>query len=156
MSVTLSQTGIPAQIVITPGPGVAFAGQGEDGVGIAGASSDGNGHLQILLTNATTIDAGKVGRTVASVAAAGINAATATPITANVALVLAGVAGGGVALQPGLNQSVAVVNKLAFALPVYPPANAAINQLAAGVAFSVPAGTSVVFHSPDGLAWATQ
>ncbi len=156
-SVSISQTGIPAQIAITPGPGVAFSGVGAPGLGFLNAALDSNGHIQVLRSDGVTIDAGKAGPVVARVAAGGSNGALdATPLLADVSLVLAAVPTGAVVLQPGFNQSRKVVNKLAAPLPVYPPPGAAIDQLAPGAPMLVAAGTTETFHSPDGVSWTAE
>ena len=156
MTVAYSQTGIPAIVQITPGPGVAFTGQGAAGVGIAGASLDANGHLQMLRTDAVTVDVGRVGRVVAAVAASGSSAADGTPLSADVSLVLGGVAGGVLVLTGGLNASRKVVNKLTVDVPVLPPAGSQIDTLGVGVALPVAAGATLEFHSPDGLSWTSE
>jgi hypothetical protein len=58
MSLTISQTGVPATITITPGPGVAFGSVGAAGVGVSAAAVAPNGHLLLMLTNGNTVDAG--------------------------------------------------------------------------------------------------
>ena len=155
-SVAFSQTGIPATIQIVPGPGVGFAGVGADGVGVAGAALDGNGNLQVLLTNAVTVNAGRVGRVVAPVAAGGSSQVDATPLVADVSLVLGGNPGGGFVLSGGLNSSRKLVNKTATDWPVFPPKGGVIDQLGLGNAQVVLAGSSLEFHSPDGATWTSE
>ena len=152
-TISISQTGIPAQISIVPGPGVAFAGQGAPGLGFLSATVDGNGHLQMLRSDNVTIDAGKVASVVAAVVPAGSSAATATPVQADVCLLLGGQPGGALVLLPGANQSRRIVNALAFAVPLYPPLGCQINALGAGNPLVIAANTTVVVSSPDGLAW---
>ena len=155
-TIAISQTGIPATIQIVPGPGVAFTGQGAAGVGVAAAAVDGNGHLQVLLTNGQTVDAGAVRRRVVRCAAAPGNAPTRLVDGTN--LVMGGPPGGGhLALPaPGLNLYVAVVNKTEAAQSIDPAANVAIDDLGPGVGLLVAAGTTEVLHSPDGLAWTSE
>ncbi len=154
--VAISQTGIPATIQITPGPGVAFAGVGAAGVGVAAAALDGGGNLQFLRTDGVTMNVGRVGRLVAQVAAGGNSQASATPLTADVSLVVGGVAGGAFVLVGGLNASRKLVNKTPTDWPVYPPAAGVIDAQGAGAPVSVLAGSSLEFHSPDGITWASE
>jgi hypothetical protein len=157
MSATIgvSQTGIPATIQIVPGPGVAFTGQGAAGVGIAGAAIDANGHLQILRTDGVTMDAGKVAPTVATVASSGTGQASGTPLQADVSLLIAGVTGGVLVLTGGPNSSRKVVSKLNTDTPILPPSGTGttIDGQPASQPFVLAGGSSVTFHTPDGIAW---
>ena len=155
-SVTYSQTGLPATITITPGPGVSFAGQGAPGRGIAGASVDGNGHLQLLMSDSTTIDAGKIGRTVARITAAGSNASNGTPLAADVSIIAATVAGGCCVLPAsGSNLERRVTNATGVPQVIYPAAASIIDSGAAGVPVEILPGMSTTFSSPDAAIWAT-
>ena len=154
--ISYSQTGIPAQIVITPGPGVSFAGQGAAGRGVASAAIDANGHLQLLMSDSTTMDAGKVGRTIARITALGTNAATATPLVDEVSIIAAYTAGGCCALPAtGNNIERKVTNITGIAQVIWPAPASSIDTGAAGVPVEILPNMTTVFSSRDCSNWTT-
>lgn len=84
--------------------------------------------------------------------ATGSTQATALALTADATLVATTAASTGVLLRAERG-SQTVYNGGANALAVYPPVGGTINNGAANAAFSVGAGKSAMFMSPDGAAF---
>lgn len=87
-----------------------------------------------------------------AVAAAGTTQGTATDLVADINRVTSGT--GGVQLYAGdVGDSQEIFNATSSAITVYPPASAAINQLAANSGFSLGAYTSVVCRCFSSTQW---
>jgi hypothetical protein len=155
MSCTLSQIGVLASVTVTPLAGDLFGG-GEPGLGFLSASIDANGHLQLLRTDGVVFDAGKIGRVVAEISAAGIDASTGTLLTADISLVVA-TSPGGVCVLPGSGQNLErkVINMLSTPVVICVPGGSRIDANAPGAPVQVPGNASVIFASTNGVLWAS-
>lgn len=108
------------------------------------------------MTDATTIDVGKIARSIARITAAGSNAATATPLVDEVSII-AGYVPGGCCVLPAIGRNVErrVSNATEIVQVMWPAPASSIDAGAAGVAVEIPPGMATMFSSPDCAIWTT-
>ena len=85
--------------------------------------------------------------------AAGTTQATALAVVNDINIFSTVAAGAGAILPTFGSAFVTVFNNGANALLVYPPVGGSVNQAALNTAFSVAAGKSCTFQTPDGMTW---
>lgn len=125
-----------------------------DNAGVLGElTTTGNGAVA-LGTGATLNQPNVFWSTSSAVTAAGTNQGTATALTSVNNIVTTVSSGTGVVLPTGAaGQSVAVYNKGANALNVYPASGASIDALSTNVAYSLAAGGTIVLNATSSTKW---